>query len=233
MKNTEYYYNTVRRYRQCLTEINAKFDKQIEAKAGYAGSPRYTEDVNEIERERAAEIAALRADCRESFDTCIKSMRLHAESQPMTPPTQDQLALLQALQMREHLTRDDLEHAANSMQGCVVALGVLDELSQKHELYGFHANGGGTLSDQFLRDAIQSLAKSARTLLTLDRTNQRRELMDSHGQGGGQFGAIPSFAAIGKFKIDVDPESAQDCAGRFGGVPGELYEAFTAATGGE
>ena len=72
MKNTEYYYNTVRRYRQCLTEINGKFDEQLEAKSGYAGSPRYTDDVNEIERERAAEIAALRADCAESFDTCLK-----------------------------------------------------------------------------------------------------------------------------------------------------------------
>lgn len=232
MKNTEYFYDTVRRYRQCLTEINAKFDKRIAEKAGYAGSPRYSEDVKAIELDRAAEITVLRADCAESFDTIIKSMELHAKERPMTAPTSEQIALLQALRMRERLTRDDLEHAANSMQGCVVALGVLDELAQKHELYGFHANGGGSLSNQFVRDAIQSLAKSARTLLTLDRTNQRRELMNANGQGGGQFGAIPSFAAIGKFKIDVDPENARDCVGRFGGVPGEVYKAFSESVDG-
>lgn len=231
MKNTEYFYNTVLHYRKGLTEINAKFDRQIEAKQGYAGSPRYTEDVKAIEQERAAEIAALRADCAESFDTCIKSMELHAQSRPAVPPTDEQMRLLQVLKLKSNITRDDLTHAAHSMGDCSLALSVLEEIAVEHDILGFHAGGAG-VSDQFVRDAIRGFAKNARTLLSIERTNQRRELMNTGGMGGGRFGAIPSFAAIGKFKIDVDPESAQDCAGRFGGVPGELYAAFCYAVDG-
>lgn len=123
MRNAEYFYETVRRYRRGLSEINERFDKQVAEKEGYRGSPRYVSDMEKIEKARAAEIATLRADCAESFDTCIKSMELHTKERPMIPPTAEQIALLQALQMREHLTRDDLEHAATSMKGCAVGLG--------------------------------------------------------------------------------------------------------------
>ena len=228
MKNTEYYYNTVRRYRQCLTEINGKFDEQLEAKSGYAGSPRYTDDVNEIERERAAEIAALRADCAESFDTCLKSMEQHAESRPAVPPTSEQMRLIQLLKLKESVTRDDLTHAALACEGCPLALGVLEEIATAHDILGFHA-GRNTLSDQFARDAIRAFAKSARTTLTLDRTNNRAELMRGTE---GPHGTAPAFGNIEKFRLDVDPENAQDCAGRWGGVPTELFEAFSRAVDG-
>lgn len=229
MKNTEYFYNTVRRYRQGLAEINAKFDRQIEAKAGYAGSPRYTEDAKEIERDRATEIAALRADCAESFDTCIKSMELHAQSRPAVAPTDEQMRLVQLLKLKESVTRDDLTHAALVCEGCPLALAVLEEIATAHDILGFHAGGRG-VSDQFVRDAILAFAKSARTTLTLDRTNNRAELMRGVE---GPHGTDPAFGNIEKFRLDVDPESARDCAGRWGGVPEELYEAFSSVVDGE
>lgn len=228
MKNTEYYYNTVRRYRQCLTEINDKFDEQLEAKSGYAGSPRYTEDVKAIERERTAEIAALRADCAESFDACLKSMKLHAQSRPAVPPTDEQMRLLQVLKLKSNITRDDLTHAAHSMGDCSLALSVLEEIAAEHDILGFHAGGVG-VSDQFVRDAIREFAKSARTTLTLDRTNNRAALMRGTE---GPHGTAPAFGNIEKFRLDVDPENAQDCAGRWGGVPVELYATFCEAVGG-
>lgn len=223
MKNTEYYYNTVRRYRQRLTEINEKFDTKIEEKAGYTGSPRYMEDVKAIERERATEIAALRADCAESFDTCLKSMELHAQRRPTVPPTDGQMRLIQLLKLKESVTRDDLTHAALACEGCLIALSVLEEIAAEHDIMGFRTGGVG-VSDQFVRDAIREFAKSAKITLSLDRTNNRAALMMGTE---GPHGTTPAFSNIGKFRLDVDPENAQDCAGRWGGVPTELFEAFS------
>ncbi len=222
MTNCEYYHSIVQRYRKGLTEINGKYDGQIRAKESYRGSAGYQAEIEEIEQKREAEIAALRANCRESFDICIKSMELHAKECPMTPPTPETLAILQALQMREHLTRDDLEHAANTMQDCPVALGVLDELGRKHEIMGFHA-GGSNVSDQFVRDAIRSFATSAREILSLDRCGIRGQQLDF---SGGPYGTSPTFASIGKFRVDVEPQGPMDCAERFGGVSDEAYKAF-------
>lgn len=228
MKNTEWYHAIVVKYRRGLNEINAKFDRQIEEKAGYSGSPRYMEDVKAIERERATEIAALRADCAESFDTCIKSMELHAQSRPAVPPTDEQMRLLQVLKLKSNITRDDLTHAAHSMGDCSLALSVLEEIAAEHDILGFHAGGAG-VSDQFVRDAIRAFAKSARTTLTLERTNNRAALM--RGEEG-PHGTAPAFGNIEKFRLDVDPENAKDCAGRWGGVPVELYAAFCLAVDG-
>ena len=63
MNNLEWYYHTVKKYREGLTRINTKFDEQTKTKAGYKGSVQYEKDIAAIEKVRAAEIAALRADC--------------------------------------------------------------------------------------------------------------------------------------------------------------------------
>lgn len=74
MKNVEYYFTIVQRYRKGLSEINAKFDKQIEAKAGYVGSARYETDLQKINGDRAGEVEALRRDCSADFDRCLSKM---------------------------------------------------------------------------------------------------------------------------------------------------------------
>lgn len=156
-------------------------------------------------------------------------MELHAQSRPAVAPTDEQMRLVQLLKLKESVTRDDLTHAALACEGCPIALGVLEEIATAHDILGFHAGGRG-VSDQFVRDAIRAFAKSARTTLTLDRTNNRAELM--RGVEGPN-GTAPAFGNIGKFRLDVDPESSRDCAGRWGGVPEELYEAFSSVVDGE
>lgn len=139
------------------------------------------------------------------------------------------MRLIQLLKLKESVTRDDLTHAALACEGCPLALGVLEEIATANDILGFHA-GGNTLSDQFVRDAIREFAKSAKITLSLDRTNNRAALMMGTE---GPHGTTPAFSNIGKFRLDVDPENAQDCAGRWGGVSEALFDAFSRAVDGE
>lgn len=230
MSNVEWYYKTVMKYRECLNKINEKFDQQIESKKSYIGSAGYAADVEKIDGERTAEIAALRTECSKAFDACLASMQEHAQARPAVAPTDEQMRLVQLLKLKEHVSRDELEHAANSMGDCGLALSILEEIARANDILGFHA-GGEVVSDQFVRDAIRTFAKSARTTLSLVRTNQRRQIMNPNGTGEGLYGNSPRMGDIEKFRVDIDPESAQDCAGRWGGVPGELYKAFCEAAG--
>ncbi len=228
MTNTEWYFSITRKYREGLNRINTQYDAQIESQKRYAGSQGYEKDIEKIEQARAAEIAALRDDCRDNFNRCLAAMQKNAQARPAVAPTQEQLALLQVLQMREKLTRDELSHAAHSMADCPTALSVLGELARKHEILGFHA-GGVCVTDQFVADSIRAFARNARIMLSLDRTNQRRKLMRGTE---GPFGTSPSMENISKFRLDVDPGNAQECAARWGGVPMEVYEAFCKAVDG-
>lgn len=232
MKHTEWYFHTVQKYRRGLDRINAKYDAQIEDKEGYRGSPRFESDLAEIAQKRATEIEALRADCRDDFNRCLTAMEKGAKSRPTVPPTPEQLNIIQLLKMKASVSRDELEHAAHGMGECSLALSVLEEIARDHDILGFHA-GGTAVSDAFVSDCIGAFAKNARITLTLDRTNQRRALMETNGMGDGQLGTIPGMQSIQKFRIDIDPDSAQSCAERWGGVPAGAYTAFCKAVDGE
>ncbi len=183
-----------------VNRINGKIDEQIEGQKRYADSQGYEKDIAKIEQMRATEIAALRDDCRDSFNRCLAAMQKNAQARPAVAPTQEQLAILQVLKMKERVTRDALAHAAISMGDCGLALDVLQELARKHEILGFHASTG--VSDSFVLDSIRAFAKSARITLSLDRTNQRRELLSGNE---GPHGTLPPFENIAKFRLDVAP----------------------------
>lgn len=93
-------------------------------------------------------------------------MATAAQAQPMSAPTQEQLATLEVLKMREKLSRDELQKAMNSMADCPVALGVLRELGQKHKLYGVGvtAEGASMDTDQAIK-TIDTLRRSCGALL--------------------------------------------------------------------
>ena len=57
--------------------------------------------------------------------------------------------------------------------------------------------------------------------------------MNPNGTGEGLWGNSPRMGDIEKFRLDVDPESVKDCAGRWGGITGDVYEAFVRAVDGE
>lgn len=232
MNNVTRYFHTVQKYREGLETINAKYDCELEKKKGYAGSAGYVKDVETIGQKRAAEIKALRIECGDAFGRCIRSMEENAKSRPATPPTVEQLNIIQLLKMKESVSRDELTAAARSMGECGLALSILEEIARAHDIMGFNA-GGNIVSDRFVKDAISAFSKSARITLSLDRVNQRRQLMETGGMGDGQFGTIPVMGNIGKFKLDIEPENAQDCAARWGGVPSDAYEAFCKAVDGE
>lgn len=225
MNNLEWYYHIVQKYREGLTRINTKFDEKIKAKAGYKGSAQYEKDIAAIEKGRMGEIAALRADCGSDFDRCLASMSKNAKNRPAVAPTEEQLRLIQLLKLKERVTREDLEHVANSMQECGLALSILEEIAREKEILGFHAGNKG-VSDQFVTDAIRSFANNARTILSLDYCGDNGRQLD---RCEGAFGAMPTMRSIEKFRVDVEPQGPMDCAGRFGGVPETAYKAFVEA----
>ncbi len=82
---------------------------------------------------------------------------------PLIAPTTEQTALLGVLQMRQSLGKDELERAAQQMDGCSVALAVLDDLAQKHKVRGVRFNRELTADDLWSR--IDTLERAALELI--------------------------------------------------------------------
>ena len=172
------YHETATTYRKSLREAWDAYGKGYERLQGYKGSERYDRELKELQDERDAAIEAAREKARGSFGTTIGYMRKAIEAQPATAPTAEQMAMLNALQMRDHVEADEIVRAARQMSGVDMAVRVLDEIAEK--------NGKHGLVDEYMgaagraTRAVDRLAGNANSMLKLTRPDGLQKRHEAH-----------------------------------------------------
>ena len=209
MSNSKDFYNAVTDFRNALREINSRYDAKVEALEQFKGSRGYEANKKELEEQRQTEIEQLRWRTSRRLDSCLQSMREAVTNRKLTPPTQEQLAILAALKMRDKLSMDELKQAAKAVGDNPVCVGVLNDLARANEYMG--ASFGTTLpTDEALR-GVTTMTENASKLLRLTRPDTRRE----HIAPGGDFQL---------FRIDRDFSSADECVAWYSGtMNGEAF----------
>lgn len=205
------FYKTAQEYRAGLTRIWDVYTKEMLRLERFKGSPGYDEDAKKAEQQRKTAIKELQQETRGRFAGIIRGMKQSAQAQPMTAPSADQLAILQALKMREKLTRGELEQAANALQNCPLALSVLGDLAAKYEIHGVSFSIPSTAA---IAEHITSLENGARRLCTLEKPNSKREMLaktDIHSPEH-------DSTAIYALPVDRDYLSEADFMAHMGGV---------------
>lgn len=129
MKNTEKYFHGVAGFIEDMTEINANYDKAVKRLEPFKGSDGYNQGMQEAQAQREASVRQMRETYVKQFREVPAKMRDSVSHRPLIAPTTEQTALLGVLQMRQSLGKDELERAAQQMDGCSVALAVLDDLA--------------------------------------------------------------------------------------------------------
>ena len=173
MKLTERYYNHVRWYKDAVAEIESEYTRAMESAERFKGSEGYKELKQKAEDARAAALDAERKTARKAFSEIIPAMREAVTSRKITPPTPEQLAILQALKMRDSLTADEIRQAANNMRECPLALSVLGDLAKSKGLT-VHVDTGAP-STEYLMKRIESLEYNASAMLRGDSISTNRK----------------------------------------------------------
>ena len=83
-----------------------QYEREMQGLQRFKGSAGYEEDIKSAQAERDKATAALRLEYGLHFDSILNGMAKAAQAQPMTAPTQEQLATLEVLKMRERLSRE-------------------------------------------------------------------------------------------------------------------------------
>ena len=138
MKKTEKYFHGVAGFIEDMAEISANYDKAVKRLEPFKGSDGYNQGMQEAQAQREDSVRQMRETYLKQFREVAAKMREAIAHRPLVPPTPEQAALLSVLQMRQSLGRDELERAAQQMDGCPAALAVLDDLAQKHKVRGHH-----------------------------------------------------------------------------------------------
>ncbi|MEY8388567.1 hypothetical protein AALC17_14980 [Oscillospiraceae bacterium 38-13] len=85
------------------------------------------------------------------------------KNRPLVPPAPEQAALLNVLQMRKSVRRDELDQSVRQMEGCPTALVVLADLADKHKILGFRYKKEREIA--YILNKTDTLEHSARKLL--------------------------------------------------------------------
>lgn len=227
LERTKHYYEACTGYRQSLRNIWKDFDTKMQQLEKYKGSAGFEKDKAAAEKERDAAIKAVQSEYADRFNDILKGMRKSATTRSMTPPTQEQLALLQALKMRHKISRDELEQAGRTLKENPVCLSVLEEIAQdlidktgSNEYYGLNFV---TESTNGILSCIDGLTESAKRICSLNKCDSRAD-MAAHKS---IYNPAYSHDALYSFRVDKDVSSTREAMELFGGVSN--LESFEAA----
>lgn len=212
MTNTEYFYQTAADYRKSLREIWRTYDATVARLKPYEGSEGHKADMDKAAATRQQQIKDLQRTTLDTFGRIVNRMREAATSRSMTPPTADELALLQALKMREKISRDELQQARRTLKDSPVSLAVLDEICDK---MGYHGLQGGALSTSGILQHIDNLQDAARRICSLDKPDSRPEMVRAASPYNTEY-VGPS--ALYAFKVDRDVKDAAEAMELYGDV---------------
>ena len=175
---TRMYFETCSGYRRDLRKIWEQYNVKLSCLERYKGSTGYADDKAKIDKDRSEAIEELQKVYQKRFNNILCGMREAAKSRAMIPPTTEQLNLLTVLRMRDSVSRDELEQAGNSLRGCPVGLGVLEEIAEKQAAknggrrYGLRFEGESTAG---ILSSIDALTESALRICALDKCDSRGE----------------------------------------------------------
>ena len=200
MTNTQRYLNSIKGFRKDLQEVNDKFRPEYECLERFKDSGSYAQSKKLLDDRRNAEVEELRREYADRLKSAVDAMEKTYMNRPASAPTQEQLSVLQALKLRDHVSRDELRRAAQTMRGCPVAERALEEIARKSgEILGLEQE----ISSDTVRQSLHSLRVNAGRLVSnLQAPNSRREHM--------------SRSDWDMFRLDTDPAGENDCLRIFG-----------------
>jgi hypothetical protein len=210
-ERTRHYFEAVKGYRSGLRAIWEKYDAEMQRLEPYKGSDGYDKDVEALENARKSSVAALQMEYGKRFDSILNGMRESATSRPMTAPTPEEIALLQALKMREKIGADELKQAARTLKNNPVCLSVLDEIAEKNEIRGIRFGGESTAS---ILEYVDSLAESAKRICALEKCDSKNEMLERANIHSPKW----TENALYSFRVDRDYISEEDALAYLGGV---------------
>lgn len=165
MNNTLRYHDAWKAYRKAVATARDKYKRELARLEPYKDSKQGAKDIEAAKATFEGELEAARAVARPAFKTAIDGMREHVSKPSMTPPSAEQLATLQALELRTELENGEIEAAAEIMRGNDLAMRTLRDVAKRKGRVV--PAGMATIAEQ-ATEAVEKLARASENLLTWD-----------------------------------------------------------------
>lgn len=200
------------------------------------GSKYFTDEMQKATDTRDNALSELKSEYRESFRIALDGMSKANGSRGTTPPTQEQLAILQVLQMRGIVDepqraafQKDLDRAANTCADNAMCISVLNDIARKN---GFMRGYHSTAKEMSVDDADRMIKDLQAALPDFMDYDTKRAARIAQEHNARLYGLTGNERPLPKRELF---DSKADCYAEFthGMLSGDALTAFCAAVDGE
>lgn len=216
--------------RKAVKAARTDYLKKVERATPYLPSEKAQEDIERAKADYEAALESARGAARPRFARAIEGMKGRIAAPDMQPPTAEQLATLQMLELRDDIEAGEIEAAAKVMGNNDAALRTLrDVLQRKGKIMPTNVK---TFEAQ-TRDAVDALQRAANNILQWDGRSSMEISSDASAArhdylwGGGA--PVPANARAAQFVADIEakPYYIDTCRAIVGNeVPSDVVKAL-------
>ena len=194
MRNSDKFYEVSLNFQNQRKLTVDKFEKTMKAIEDAQGSRYYEERKKQATEERDNALKSLKANYLSEIKSIFADMRKVNSARKMQPPTEQELAILNGLKLREHLSYDDVVAAANSLCDSRFCLSVLDEIARKNNVFGvdvmsYAKNDTYTVSE--VESIIRATEKNLKDFVEFDTADAARRVANARSEHYGNSYTLP------------------------------------------
>ena len=129
MAISERFFERMKDYQDARAAIIEKYDKRMNALKSATGSQYYENESKKAAEEKEKALEMLKSTKGQLLFTTLDAMQIKSDERKETPPTDEQLKILQATTSLKNVDPEYLDTIANSLQESDLCLSVLDDFA--------------------------------------------------------------------------------------------------------
>lgn len=182
MKNSENLFFHAKKYQDERKAIIDAYEKKMLSLEDARGSKLYEKESAKAADERDKALNSLQAEYKGGFDSILKEMRNVSESRGATPPTEDELRIIQALKLKETATQGELDRIANAVKNNGLCLSVVQDVAKKNGIMRNYLAlcTEKTMPAAGVEDCIKSLGNCLADFIKHDTSRAARMAREAH-----------------------------------------------------
>lgn len=130
--NTDLLFRKLLEFQNRRKVVVDDYDRRAAELETAKGSQYYTDELQKAEDAKSAALDALKTELGPVFDRTLQAMSETNAKRGIESPTTEQLAIVQALKMRDTISESELSQIANSVKENVLCLSIVQEVARKN-----------------------------------------------------------------------------------------------------
>lgn len=227
IKNTDLFFSRAKEFQSKRREIMDTYEKRAAQLEDAKGSKYFTDEMKKATDARDSALSALKDEYREYFRISLDGMAKANGSRGMTPPTDEELRLVQLLKMKDSVTQQELDAAANTLKGNSTCLAILTEIAHKQGFVRGYNNYSENkeMPVDVAAEHVKSLAGWLNDFMEHDTGRAARVAQEHHARMyGGEQAPLPKRPLF---------ETKAECFYEIARMGGDTLTAFCNAVDGE